>query len=77
MLEGNIKIHHKSVEWEAWAGLIWLKIGTGDGMLWMRYDTSGVHKMESISWLVEEQLDCQEGICAIDLFIWLFGWLFS
>jgi hypothetical protein len=34
----------------------------------MRYDTSGVHKMERISWLAEEQLDSQEGLCAIDIF---------
>jgi hypothetical protein len=24
------------VGWEAWTGLIWLRIGTGGGLLWMR-----------------------------------------
>jgi len=33
ILEGNIKIHRKEVECGEWAGLIWLRIGTGEGML--------------------------------------------
>jgi hypothetical protein len=24
------------VGWGAWTGLIWLRIGTGDGLLWVR-----------------------------------------
>ena len=31
--EDNIKIGLHEVEWRAWTGLIWLKIGTGSGFL--------------------------------------------
>jgi len=30
---GNIKMDIQELEWEAWTGLIWLRIGTGDGLL--------------------------------------------
>jgi hypothetical protein len=35
----------------AWSGLISLRIGTVDGLLWMGWWTSGFHKMRGISWL--------------------------
>ena len=28
--EDNIKMDHQEVEWGAWAGSVWLRIGTGD-----------------------------------------------
>ena len=31
--EKNIEIDVKEVGWGAWTGLIWLRIGTGDGLL--------------------------------------------
>jgi hypothetical protein len=31
--EDNIKICLKEVGWEAWTGLIWLRIGTGGSLL--------------------------------------------
>jgi hypothetical protein len=31
--EDNIKMDLQGVEWGAWTGLIWLRIGTGDGLL--------------------------------------------
>jgi hypothetical protein len=31
--EDNIKMGLQEVEWGAWTGLIWLRIGTGSGML--------------------------------------------
>jgi hypothetical protein len=31
--ENNIKIDLQEVGWEAWTGLIWLRIGTGCGLL--------------------------------------------
>jgi hypothetical protein len=43
----------------------------------MRKETSGVHKMEIISWVSEDLLDSQEGLCANGLFSELFGWLVS
>jgi len=32
--EDNIKMNVQEVRWEAWVGLIWLRIGKGDGRLW-------------------------------------------
>jgi len=29
----NIKMYLKAVEWRAWSGLIWLRTGTGGGLL--------------------------------------------
>jgi hypothetical protein len=31
--EGNIKMDVQDVGWGAWSGLIWLRIGTGGGLL--------------------------------------------
>jgi hypothetical protein len=30
--ENNIKMDLQKVRWETWTGLIWLSIGTGDGL---------------------------------------------
>jgi hypothetical protein len=32
-LEDNIKMNLQEVGWRAWSGLIWLRIGTGGGLL--------------------------------------------
>ena len=34
--EDNIKMDLQEVEWDIRIGLIWLRIGTGGGHLWMR-----------------------------------------
>ena len=34
--EDNIKMDLQEVGWGAWTGLIWLRIGTGEGHLYMR-----------------------------------------
>jgi len=31
--EDNIKMDHREVGWVAWTGLIWLRTGTGGGIL--------------------------------------------
>jgi len=33
--EGNIKMDLQKVVWRAWNGLIWLRVGTGGGLLWI------------------------------------------
>jgi hypothetical protein len=43
--EDNIKMDLREVGWGAWTGSIWLRIGTGGGLLWMRLWTFGFHKM--------------------------------
>jgi len=37
------------------------------GLLWVRWWTSGFHKMWGISWLAEELLASQEGLCSMEL----------
>ena len=53
-----LKFIFKKWDGEAWTGLIWLRIGKGDGHLWM-------HKIQGISWLAEDLLASQEGFCSI------------
>jgi hypothetical protein len=40
----------REVAWGAWTGSIWLRIGTGGELFWMRLWTFGFHKMRGISW---------------------------
>jgi hypothetical protein len=49
--EDNLKTDLQEVRWGAWTGLIWLRIETGGGLLWMRQWTFLFHKMRGISWL--------------------------
>ena len=48
-------------------GLIWLRIGTGSGILWPQQFTFGFHKMQGISWLAEELLASHEELCSMEL----------
>jgi hypothetical protein len=50
----------------AWTGSFWLRIGTGGGLLWIRWWTFGFHKMREIPWLNEDLLASQEGLCFMD-----------
>ena len=36
--EGNIKMDLQEVGWWAWTGLVWLRIGTGGGLLCTRFN---------------------------------------
>jgi hypothetical protein len=47
--------------------LIWLRIGTGGRLLWVRWWTFGFHKMRGISWLADDLLASQEGLCSMEL----------
>jgi hypothetical protein len=47
--------------------LIWLRIGTGGGSLWMRWWTFGFHKIRGVSWLAEDLLAFQEAHCCMEL----------
>lgn len=47
----------------AWAGLIWLMIGTDGGRLWVAKWTFGYHKMLRFSWLAEELSAYKEELC--------------
>jgi hypothetical protein len=40
-LEDDIKMELEEVGWSSWAGLIWLRIGTGDGFLSGSNEPSG------------------------------------
>jgi hypothetical protein len=47
--------------------LLRLRIGTGGRLLWMRWWTFGFRKMRGVSWLGEELLAYQEGLCYVEL----------
>jgi hypothetical protein len=47
--------------------LMWLRIGTGGRLLWMRQRTFGFHKTQGIFWLADDLLTSQEGLCSIEL----------
>jgi hypothetical protein len=56
-------------EW--WTGSIWLRIAAGGGLVWMRWWAFGFHKMRGISWVAENLLASQEGLCSMEC-IWKF-----
>jgi hypothetical protein len=64
--EDNIKMDLRAVGWGAWTGSIWLRIGTGGELLWMRLWIFGFHKMRGISWLAQDVLAFQEGLCSME-----------
>jgi hypothetical protein len=51
----------------AWTLFIWLRIRTDRGLLWTRLWTFGFHKMQGISWLAEELLSSEAGVCSMEL----------
>jgi hypothetical protein len=48
---------------KAWTELVWPMIETCGGLLWMRWWTIGFLKTQEISWVAEDVLDSQEGLC--------------
>jgi hypothetical protein len=50
--------------------LIWLRTGTGGGCLRLQSWTFRFHKMQGVSWLVEDLLASQEGLCSVELVSW-------
>jgi hypothetical protein len=68
-LEDNIKWNFK--EWDggggAWAGSVWLRIGTGGWLLWVRWWTFGFHKKRVISWLCDDLLASREVLSSMEL----------
>jgi len=55
---------------------VWLRIGTGGGLLWMRLWSFGFHKMRGISWLDEELLASQEGFCSLEFDYIIYKYVF-
>jgi hypothetical protein len=55
------------VGWGAQTGFIWLRIGTGGGLLCIRWGIFGFHKMRGISWVASDILASQEGLCSMEI----------
>jgi hypothetical protein len=53
--------------WMAWAGFNWLRTGRGGGLLWMQWWTFRFHKMKGISWLADNMLASQGGLCSMEV----------
>ena len=51
--------------WTAWTELLWIRIGTGSVLLWMRQWTFVFHKMRENSWLAEDRLVSEEKLCSM------------
>jgi hypothetical protein len=56
----------------AWTGLIWLRIGTVGGLLWMRKLTLGLRKTQGICRIAAELLASQKGLCSMELAYFIF-----
>ena len=67
-VDGRIILRWIFRKWDVgvWTGSSWLRIGTGDGHLWMQQRTFGFHKLRGISWLAENRLASQEGLCSME-----------
>ena len=63
----DIKMDLREARWGAWTGSIWLRIGTGGGLLRMRLWTFRLHKMRGICWLAYGVSTGQEGLCSVEL----------
>ena len=52
----------------AWTGLIWLRTGTVEGTCEYgnEHGGGGLHKMRGVSWLAENRLASQEGLCFME-----------
>jgi hypothetical protein len=51
---------------KVWSWFIWIKIRTVGGSLWMWWWTFGFHEMRGISWLAEDLLASQGGLCCME-----------
>jgi len=67
-VDGSIILKWIFMKWdvEVWTGLMWLRIGTGGGHLWVRWWTFGSRKMPGISWLAANRLASQEGLWSME-----------
>jgi len=69
-LEGGERIILKCYEeerWEGCIGLMWLRIGPGEGLLARRW-AFGFHKLQGISWLAEKLSVRKEGLSCMQSF---------
>jgi hypothetical protein len=64
----NIKMDLQEVGLGGMDILIWLRIGTDGERLYARQQTFTYHKMRGISWLAEDMLASEEGLCSMELF---------
>jgi len=64
--EDNIKMDFKKLN-VGMDSIDRLRNGTGGGVLWMRQRTFGLRRMWWISWLAENRLVSQEGLCSVEL----------
>ena len=58
--ENHIKTFFEGMDW------IWLIVGINDRLLWTRQWTFGIYNALGLSWLAEEPLAPQEGLCFTD-----------
>ena len=62
-----LKWTFKECDLEAGTGLIWFRMGTGNGRLWVWQWTVEFLKVRVVSWLTEDLLASQEGLCFMEI----------
>jgi hypothetical protein len=67
-VDGSVLLRWIFGKWDVWAWTwsVWLRIGTGGGLLWMWQWTFGFHKMWGISWLAENRLVSEEELRSME-----------
>jgi hypothetical protein len=68
-VDGKIILRWIFGKWDVrvWTGSSWIRIGTSGGHLWLRKWTFGFHKTGGISWLAENMLASQKGLCCMEI----------
>ena len=70
--EDYITMYLKEVGWGgAWTGLIWLRLGSGSGLAWMRPWLYRCREMQGVCWLCEDLLASQEWVSSMELVTYL------
>jgi hypothetical protein len=62
----SIKIYLRETGWD---GVDWLRIGTGGGLLRIRWWSFRFHKMLGISWVAAQLADSQEGLSYVSKYL--------
>jgi hypothetical protein len=55
----------REVGWDGRIGSMWLRIGTGGGLMWTRWWTSGFHKMLGSSRVAAQLATSQKGLSSM------------
>jgi len=64
---GNVHFCFANLKPVVFSGAVWLTTRAGSEFLWMWWWTFGFHEMWVISWVAENRIASQEGLCFTEL----------